>query len=110
MTELIFDIDVRRGGKTSRMIEWLKKAAPDERRVLVSVDYEHSHHLWREHMDDGDLEAWQFIDLAGLQSGLLRGMNPPPVLGIDNLDWMLSHLVGDFHHIGRISATGTKAP
>lgn len=95
MRELI--IEPRQGGKTTRMLQWMREAPQDEHRVIVCATQREAMRLLRE---NPDLESWQFVSLdevkdrdSGAWSGVLYGRGGRIVLGLDNLDLMLSDLI-----------------
>ena len=85
----------RQGGKTTRMLEWMRSAPAGEHRVCVSVTRMEAMRLRR---DNPDLESWQFVSLDEVDrrawGGVLSGRGGWIVLGLDNLDMMLSQLLG----------------
>ncbi len=48
----------RQGGKTTRMLEWMRSAPAGEHRVCVCVTQMEAMRLRRENLD---LESWQFV-------------------------------------------------
>lgn len=84
----------RAGGKTTRMLEWMRAAPPGEHRVLVCIDQMEADRLRRE---NPDLEDWQFKSVGLVKrdlwgSGSLLGRDRI-VLGVDNLDLVLAQLL-----------------
>ncbi len=102
------DIDGRQGGKTTRMLQWLREAPEGEHRVLVCHTEEDAMRVYRDNRDE--FESWQFVgpnDLRdpGAWSGVLMGRGGRIVLGLDNLDLLLRQWVR--WPVGRFSATAT---
>jgi hypothetical protein len=94
----------RREGKTKAMLDWMRAAPDGEHRVCVAHSSEEAMRLLRE---NPDLESWQFVGpneiTKGAWSGVLFGRGGRMVLGIDNLDLLLSRLVG--WEVGAVSIT-----
>ena len=96
----------RQGGKTTKMLEWIRGAPEGEHRVIVCPTGQEAMRLLRE---NPDLESWRFVSMdevrpgGGGWSGVLYGRGGRMVLGIDNLDLMLSRLFG--WEVGAFSAS-----
>jgi hypothetical protein len=104
MTEIF--VGKRRGGKTTVMLEWMRAAPDGEHRVLVCHSGQEAMRLLHE---NPDLESWQFVGIDEVKppawSGVLLGRGGRVVLGIDNLDLILSRLI-PWWEIGAVSLTG----
>lgn len=85
----------RQGGKTTQMLQWVREAPEGEHRVLVCTHGSEAMRLLRE---NPDLESWQFVGLNEVKldawSGVLFGRGGYIVLGLDNIDLMLTGLLG----------------
>jgi hypothetical protein len=98
----------RQEGKTTKMLQWLREAPEGEHRVLVCVSDREAMRLLRENVGpDSSLESWQFVgpdevDPDGWQ-GVLMGRGGTVVLGIDNIDLIVSHWL--HWPVGAISVT-----
>lgn len=103
----------RGGGKTQKLLDWMRDSPEDEIRVIVSVNNKQAmmllHRLREQHEDqtgsEGQLpdwaETWQFISLGELQDrrGHLWGAVRDRALirlGFDNADLMLQGLTGGY--------------
>lgn len=85
----------RGGGKTTRMLAWMREAPEGEHRVLVCFS---SHEAMRLRRENPDLKSWQFVGPdeprnGRAWSGVLFGRGGVVVLGFDNLDlWLAARL------------------
>ena len=85
--------------------------APDgEHRVMLCHSSSEAMRLLRHSRDqDMGLESWQFVSSGditdGAWSGVLRGRGGSIVVGIDNLDMFLQHIVGGWP-VGAVTMTG----
>lgn len=109
----------RGAGKTEAMLEWLLDSPTTEHRILVSYSLQESHRVMRYALVNQQLplETWQFVSLEevdprtgvdGLWSGVeyadgSQGLHRDIVLGLDNVELMLSRLLG--RPIGAMSVT-----
>lgn len=93
----------RGGGKTERLLEWLQEPHEGEHRILVSHSREESHRVMRLAFDRGlmrdVLASWQFVSVSEVVGGdawdAFKAFHPGTiVLGIDNADLSLHHLLG----------------
>lgn len=99
----------RAGGKTHALLEWMRAAPEGEHRIAVCFSGQEAMRLLRENRD---LESWQFVGWnevfpydGAAWSAVLYGRGGRIVLGIDNLDLILSNLLG--WHVGTVTMTGT---
>jgi len=94
----------RQGGKTTRMLEWMRSAPPGETRICVCTTGEEAMRLLRE---NPDLNTWQFISFAeALEGTATRGRDRNLVYGLDNLDIMLSYWFS--WPVGMVTMTETE--
>lgn len=100
----------RNTGKTNHMLKWLMDAPEGEHRVCVSHSLQESRRLMRYARIDRQLplESWQFVSWQevgpGGWSGVLMGHGGRVVLGFDNLDLIMSRVLG--FEVGAISLGG----
>lgn len=100
-----FIIRDRQQGKTTDLLAWMREAPEGEHRICVSHARDRAMQLLRE---NPDLESWQFVTAEDLRghgafSGVLRGRGGRVVLGVDDLDLVLSRLLG--WQVGLVTAT-----
>lgn len=100
----------RQGGKTTKLLQWMRDAPDGEHRVMLCHSSSEAMRLLRHSRDqDMGLESWQFVSSGditdGAWSGVLRGRGGSIVVGIDNLDMFLQHIVGGWP-VGAVTMTG----
>ena len=79
----------RAGGKTTRLLEWMRAASGDERRVALCTTRLEAKQLRRE---NPDLDPTLFITLDYVPLGF-HGYRGHTVVGVDNADLFLQHLI-----------------
>lgn len=106
----------RGGGKSTRLLEWMRAAPEGEHRVCVSHTSDEAMRLYRSTFDTDDnptwAESWQFIGAnelfePGWSGAVLRGRAPRIVIGVDNLDLILSRIFG--WDVGAITLTAPES-
>lgn len=80
------DYSPRQMGKTTRMIEWLRK---DTKRVLITFSHDEENRLKRLYPDLSN----RILDWESYLSRYTRGMDIDQVVAIDNADIILQRMV-----------------
>lgn len=106
-----FFIADRQSGKTEKIIEWMIDAPEGEHRVCVSHSHQRAMRLLRECRERRlEVESWQFVGIEEIDkrtwSGVLAGRGGHIVLGIDDLDMSIRHLL--VWPVGFVTATGEQ--
>lgn len=102
------------GGKTPRLLDWVRSAPDDEIRVAVFHSDKEAHRQMRAAYDREEIpsvfETWQFVsidEVTHADSGFMWGVKlrrKHIVFGLDNLDLMLSSFIR--WPIGMVTMTG----
>ena len=101
----------RRGGKTHRLLEWMRSAPDGEHRVMLCFSAHDAMRLWRQvrEQEGNTLESWQFVSAGdikdGAWSGVLRGRGGRIVIGVDNADMILQRMLEPWT-LGAVSMDG----
>lgn len=92
----------RQGGKSTRIINWMREAPQDVGRVVVCASAQEAMRMyrstWNEDGEPTDLESWQFLSWTEAASGALEGVRASGrfhylEFAIDNADLILETLL-----------------
>lgn len=106
MKAIEFQIGGRKTGKTTLLLEWLKKAPKGTSRLYIGATVQMCDLAFKKSEEMGlDIPRESFISYSDISNGKKLHGYKNIELGVDNIDLLLYSFFGDCP-IGRVTATG----